>query len=508
MRLPSFLKKSKPKTPARISDRGRVRIPSRDNVRSYDAAVTNRHNENHWLYADGRDADSIIRQDLAVLRNRARYEVRNNSYAKGIVDTKANDLVGTGPRLQIQTDNPELDKEVEDKFNQWCARCDFRGILSFADILKLCGSLQQDESGEAFIVMTDIGSPKSWLDATPSPRLRLTVVEPDCVTTPSGLFGTGGLSLGDDKIRDGIEYDEDGRPIAYYILKKHPGAMNSFVAMGGLGEYDRVHASQVIHLYREDRPGQSRGVPWLTPSLPLFSQLRRYTLATVQGAETAANISAVMKQEFGGGEVDEIESMDEIEIARNAMLTLPAGGEMQQFKPEQPTSTYAAFKHEILNEIARCLNMPFNVAAANSSKYNYASGRLDWQVYYRFIKTVRAWLEVHVTNRIFYAWLREAVLIRGYLRYLRRMDIVIAPAWFWPGAEHVDPKKEAEAQDKRLKSMTTNLSIEYANGGRDWEREIRQRAKEISLLEELKLISKEDAKTARKNVAAVGKGKK
>jgi hypothetical protein len=36
-------------------------------------------------------------------------------------------------------------------------------------------------------------------------------------------------------------------------------------------------------------------------------------------------------------------------------------------KSEQPE-----FKKEILNEIARCLNMPFNVAAGNSSGYNYA----------------------------------------------------------------------------------------------------------------------------------------
>ena len=43
------------------------------------------------------------------------------------------------------------------------------------------------------------------------------------------------------------------------------------------------------------------------------------------------------------------------------------------------------FKHEILNEIARCVNMCYNVAVGNSSGYNYGSGRLDW-VYYRFIR--------------------------------------------------------------------------------------------------------------------------
>jgi len=40
-------------------------------------------------------------------RNPARYEVANNAYARGIVLTLANDVVGTGPRLQMPTDGPE-----------------------------------------------------------------------------------------------------------------------------------------------------------------------------------------------------------------------------------------------------------------------------------------------------------------------------------------------------------------------------------------------------------------
>jgi len=32
---------------------------------------------------------------------RARYEVANNAYARGIVLTLANDVIGTGPRLQM-----------------------------------------------------------------------------------------------------------------------------------------------------------------------------------------------------------------------------------------------------------------------------------------------------------------------------------------------------------------------------------------------------------------------
>lgn len=472
------------RTQTRQNARAPFRVRVGDYMRKYDAAAINRHNTKHFLDADGSDADSLIRAALPTLRNRARYEIRNNSYAKGIVGTKANDIVGTGPRLQIQTGKPDFDRRVEDLFGQWALNCDAGGKMTFADMLRLAGSLQQDESGESFIVLTSARRERQWTKARPDVRLRLQIIEPDRVTTPMAALGNVGLDT--EKMRDGIEVDENGRPQYYYILKKHPGSTSGFGGIGIVGEYDKVPAAYVIHLYRQDRPGQTRGVPWITPAIPLFAYLRRWTLATVAAAETAANISAVIETDPSGMEDDEIETMDEVEIARNAMLTLPGGSKMNQFKPEQPTSTYKEFKHEILNEIARCLNMPYNVAAANSEGYNYASGRLDWQVYFRFIKTVQGWIERILCNPVFFAWLKEAMLTPGLK--LQTVDPSrVNVQWFWPGQEHVDPLKEAAGQARRLASRTTTLATEYALQGKDWERQLEQIAREQKKLDELGL---------------------
>jgi capsid protein len=51
----------------------------------------------------------------------------------------------------------------------------------------------------------------------------------------------------------------------------------------------------------------------------------------------------------------------------------------------------------------------------------------------------------------------------------------------------VDPAKEATAQATRLASHTTTLAAEYARQGKDWETELRQRAKEVALMKELGL---------------------
>ncbi len=94
-----------------------------------------------------------------------------------------------------------------------------------------------------------------------------------------------------------------------------------------------------------------------------------------------------------------------------------------------------------------------------------------------------------VLDPILYAWLSEAALIEGYLpQEMRREAVSFDHQWFWDGQEHVDPAKEANAQATRLASNTTTLAYEYARQGRDWEAELRQRAKEMALMKELGLV--------------------
>ena len=73
----------------------------------------------------------------------ARYEVANNSYAKGIVLTLANDTIGTGPRLQMLTGDAEANARIEDAFEQWSRAVDLPGKLRTMRMARA-------ETGEAF----------------------------------------------------------------------------------------------------------------------------------------------------------------------------------------------------------------------------------------------------------------------------------------------------------------------------------------------------------------------
>jgi lambda family phage portal protein len=431
----------------------------------YDAARTTDDNRKHWALADGLSADAAANPAIRqILRNRSRYEVANNSYARGMVQTIANDGIGTGPRLQLVSESmSEADATfVEHEFHAWM------NATQLAEKLRTM-RVARCEDGEAFAIEVDN-------DALPVPvKLDLRLVEAEQCTTPTLVLPTANAI-------DGIHYDGFGNPIVYDILDRHPGDFGLAVPKS-----TPYAAKRVIHWYRVDRPGQRRGVPEITPALPLYAQLRRYTLAVIAAAETAADIAAYLQTDSpASGEADEIEPLDQIPIEQRMMMTLPAGWTINQLKAEQPATGYREFKQEILNEIARCLHMPFNVAAGNSSGYNYSSGRLDHQLYFRSIEIDRRQLELIALDRLFSDWLREAILIEGYLpQSLRTVRVDWSHQWFWDGGDLLDPESEAKALAQLLAVSGTTLADWYARKGQDWQAKLRQRAREIKLAAEL-----------------------
>ncbi|MCC7409968.1 MAG: phage portal protein [Phycisphaeraceae bacterium] len=442
----------------------------------FDAAQTTPDNRKHWANADHLSADAAASPNVRrILRNRARYEVTNNSYARGIVLTLANDVIGTGPRLQMLTGYETSNRAIEREFSNWATAVDLPGKLR-----TMRQARAQD--GEAFAMLFNNGNLQSPV------KLDIRLIEADQVATPGIQTSPSRQPTALSGV-DGIVFDEFGNPVEYHILSHHPGSSGASVGVA----YERVPAASMLHWFRVDRPGQSRGLPDILPALPLFAHLRQYTLAVIAAAESAANIAILMKTNApAGGEAAEVEPMTEMEFVPNMAVFTPEGWEPSQLKAEQPATTYEMFKREILNEIARCLNMPYNIATCNSSAYNYASGRLDHQTYYKAISVEQTDLESRVLDRILLAWLAEAVRVFDF----DEVDAVRAREslehqWFWDGHEHVDPAKEANAQATRLASYTTTLANEYAKQGKDWETELRQRARELKLMKELGLTAEQ-----------------
>lgn len=421
----------------------------------YDAAQTTPDNRRHWRNADCLSAAAANSPSVRkTLRERARYEAANNSYLMGILLSLANDTVGWGPTLQLQAPDAAGNKQAQATFAEWALTVGLPAKLRTMRQAKAC-------DGEAFAILTN--NPN-----LPTPvKLDVRLVEADQVEWPTaGLLG---------RQNDAIERDAWGNPARYHLLDNHPGDAGFPGALSGKW----LPAASVLHYFRAERPGQTRGVPEITPALELFAQLRRYTLAVVAAAETAADHALVIQTNTPpDGEAVKATAFDEVELERRMATVLPAGWNLGQEKPEQPATTYAMFVDYLLNEICRCLLVPFNIAKGNSNDSTYSSSRSDGQMYFRQIGVEQSALETQVLDPLLAAWLSEAALLEGFLPQSLRTTGAVPHEWHWPGFEHVDPLKEANAQDTRLRNGMTTGALEWARRGYDWREQEQQRASE------------------------------
>ncbi len=413
---------------------------------TYDAARDSDEFKNYWVNADALDADSAnsraVRQKLVT---RSRYEVGSNGYTDGIVQTHANYLVGIGPSLRMESGTEGFNRAVEFAWRTWTKATLFRRKL-----WALAHAKVQDGEGIAVVRNNPRVNHPVQLDLIP--------IETEQCQTPMLPYSVDGYI-------DGIRFDEFGNPEWYDILKYHPGGQVTHNMASVYGEPERVPSRFIVHWFKLRRPGQHRGVPELKSTLNVGASSRRWREATVAAAETAADISVLLKTSFTPNEVDEVAPMSTIEFNKRMMTALPAGWEGGQMKAEHPNATYESFHTAQINEQARPLNMPLNIAKSDSSGYNYASGRLDHQTYFSAIDVDREDANDLVLDKLFSLWWYEAVYAYGWNA---NPDSPPPHSWNWPEHPVADRVSEAQANDIELKNGSTDLPQIHADKGGDF----------------------------------------
>jgi hypothetical protein len=426
---------------------------------NYSAGLDMADLSDHFAYSNSLSARAALSHDVRRrIRERFRFERTQNSFLAGMVQSAANYAIGKGPRLQMMTEDRVKNREIEQAFSRWSTK------IKLAKKLRTC--VMAKIEGEAFGVMRS------------NPVIRMeTGISLDFLPLESDqceYYAWSGGGLLDEDGGGGIKYDMWDNPRLYPVQKAHPGDNKSF-STSVHAEPDWVEREYMCHFYREDRPGQRRGVcEWLS-ALPLFALYRRMTLAVLGNIENSANMSGVLESdaEFdeSGGPSSPFSDADDwftsFPVVRRMLMTLPAGAKLKPWQAGQPSSQYDTFCRSLLREIARCTGQPYGVAAGDSSEYNYASVRKDDQGWFLNNGVERSEFEEEGVNRIFERWLRI------YLSQKTGMapedhDLSLYPFnWFWEELEHVDPSKNANAADTKLRNGTTTRGIEYSKQGRD-----------------------------------------
>jgi lambda family phage portal protein len=466
----------------------------------YDAAQSTAENAPLWGltdYLSARAANNF--QTRRTLKIRSRYECDNNSYFRGMVNSLANDLVGTGPRLQMRSGDEKTDARIEALWSGWCEATGFAHSLRTK-----CKGKIVDGEGIALLVngkslAQTVGG---RLNVNDPVQLDFYCIESDQMTTPDPGFV-------DLFWVDGIVLDRMGKPKEYHVLRHHPGDL--YVPQLAPLEYDRWQPRHVCHWFRCDRPGQARGIPEATPALELFAQIRRFTKAVLVAAETAADFAAVLTSEAPANSdptTDENNGLipsTQLPIDRGLMTVLPFGYKLSQMQGTQPATTYEMFVRLILREAARVLDIPLSLALGDTSGSNFSSARMEHLPYWRTRKVARQECEASTVEKTFRAWYEEASLIPGYLPR-NAPPTPAAHRWFWDSAESIDPVKDATADQLELANGTETLADIYARRGEDWEQKMRQRARELKLARELGLAQEQASAPGKGGKTAAGDG--
>lgn len=419
---------------------------------SYDAARNLADTSNHWADVDRLDADSANSREVrATLVSRSRHEIANDGYADGIAQTYANDLIGIGPKLRMQTGSTGFNQLVEAEWNLWCKAVMFRRKL-------WCMGHAKHGDGEGLgIIVRNPG-------VRHPVKLDLRLIETEQCQTPYLPFGAVNYI-------DGIECDEFGNPAFYDILPTHPGSNRGVYSTAAP---EKVRAEFVLHWFKLRRPGQHRGIPECASTLNLGAAARRWREATLNHAELIAKFTLFLKTLFQPEELDAVSPLSTLEIASGLMQALPNNVEPHQLDAKQPAQTYEMFHNSLISERGRPISMPRNKSQCDSSDYNYASGRLDHQTYYGTLDVDREDGTDLVLDPLFELWFRDAVIEFGWLG--GNPDALSRGAsnhaWDWPKHQVADLGAEASANDTKLKNGEKSLTRIYAENGEDLEDEI------------------------------------
>jgi hypothetical protein len=451
----------------------------------FDAAQTFSANENHWENADHFDPHSAASITVRrALRSRSRYEViENNPYLKGTLLTLANDFVGRGPRLQIIDERltEAQQAEIEDNHADWASEIKMRQKLWRMKMAKFT-------DGETFAIPF---VNRNRRQQYPIP-LDFYIIETDRISTASYAQPPPPPDRKIGEI-DGVRFDAYEQPTEFFLLNRHPGgfALDIFNPSPDANAGKWIDAKYMIHWFRRDR-GWLRGIPELTPSLPLCALLRRYTLSIVRHAEVLADFTILLETENPASPnpliKDELGNLfddpfDLWPIEMGMMSNLPYGYKVKQLESVPLGQQYDTFTGALLREIMRPMLAPFNIASGSSKDSNMASGVLDNYIYQSGQNSERASCEEDVLEAMFYFWWNEATRSQGYLKKFTDADRTFANRppkhrWRWDrvGIEHTDPQKVAQAlQIMQQSKMMTDGDIQETYFNRDvrvWQNEI------------------------------------
>lgn len=463
-----------------------------------------------WMVGGG-GAEDDIDVHGTLLRKRARDLYAGGGLARSGPNTLTTNVVGWGikPKPKIDGELLQLSDEARDEwerntlreFELWAESpmCDAERQQNFYGLQELA-FLSMLVSGDCFALFGMKENKRTPYQTT------LRILEADRIASPESAGESLVTELdGGGRIVDGVEVDNEGAVVRYYIASRHPLAEGNsteleFTPIDAFGK-DTGYPN-ILHIMTHERPEQRRGVPFVAACIETLKQFDRYLTAELAAQVVSSMLTAFIINEADGTSVgledavgeDEKVTDDELhlELKPGAIYDLPPGKKVETVNPLRQNTAFQGFVDTFMILIGSSQNIPKEVLIHKYDS-NYTAARSALLDFWKTVRVYRSKFNQMFNQQVWETWLSEAVAngrveAPGFFD-----DPAIRRAWCgctWNGVTmgHVDPKKEVEAAIMRIAhNMSTEEQEAAEYNGNDWSEIIRQRRKEIEALADLQI---------------------
>ena len=254
----------------------------------------------------------------------------------------------------------------------------------------------------------------------------------------------------------GVEIDATGREVAYW---RKTGNSTTYQA----GKEERIPASEIIHLFKQEFTGQTRGISPLNAVMQDLKGLEDFGVAELMAAKIAAVMSLAYERQpnsaQAGDFLDEAEGDDPgsfaQELSPGQSTIVPVGYSLKAIQSNHPNNTYDSFNQAVLKRISSSLGCSYNRLLHDYSNVNFSSlkdaysdEKVMFSDYQSFL--VRNWKE-----RQFRLFL-EALALDGKFDAAKLLEARQSHHFLAPKKPYFDVSKETLAEAKQLEMGIRN----------------------------------------------------
>ena len=468
------------------------------------------------------DVDLLPMKPLADARSRD--ILRNDAFVQGGLNVHKDNIVGPVYKLNAKPAYrvlgldeewaSEFQVEVEEKFTLWAESldcwADAQGVKTLTEMVRMAVA-QVLQGGEALAVAEYIrGGNRPF-------RTAIQMIDADRLSNPY-------MKAESSRMKGGIEFDRLGRPLRYFIREAHPtdylNADNTrWRAIEAKKPWGR---QQVIHIFEQNRPNQSRGVSDLVAALKELRITKRFRDVVLQNAVLNATFAATIESSIPDeafaalGVADKPEQAIE-DYATGFFSALDAyhgsgkgltlnnvriphlfpGTKLNLLPAANGGPLGTEFEQSLLRYIAAALGISYEQLSRDFSQTNYSSARAAMNETWKFMMSRKRLVADRFATHVYALWLEEAIT-NGYIDSMAgRESLFYEPLakealtscqWIGASRGQVDELKETQAAALRMKYNLTTQEMELARLGLDWREVNAQREREQKDLKERGLV--------------------